>query len=140
MNKIFLDINIVLDMIDSNRKNNSKIPLLLKKIILNDIDIVISEDMLSTLFYIQKDKKLVLKFLNTIQNKWIISPYGKDVISKAIEISLQNNLDLEDILQCLCAKKNSCIALVTSDSRFYDCGIKIYTIDEAIEAFENKIF
>ena len=129
MSKIFLDTNIILDIIDAQRPNNKKIHLLLEHLILNDIDIVISEDMLSTIFYIQKDKQLVLKFLHSIQKRWIISSFGKSVIKKAIELSLEKNLDLEDTLQCLCAKENGCEALITNDNKFYNCGISIYTIE-----------
>lgn len=67
MRKIFLDTNIVLDLIDAERPNNKNIHLLLKHLITNDMNIVVSEDMLSTIFYIQKDKPLVLKFLYSIQ-------------------------------------------------------------------------
>ena len=133
MSKIFLDTNIILDIIDAQRQNNKKIHLLLEHLILNDIDIVISEDMLSTIFYIQKDKQLVLKFLHSIQKRWIISSFGNSVIKKAIELSLEKNLDLEDTLQCLCAKENGCEALITSDIKFYDCGVSIYTIEDFLK-------
>jgi predicted nucleic acid-binding protein len=43
---------------------------------------------------------------------------------------LGNSLDLEDILQCLCAKENGCDVLITNDKKFYDCDIKIMTIKE----------
>lgn len=133
MSKIFLDTNIILDIIDAQRPNNKKIHLLLEHLILNDIDIVISEDMLSTIFYIQKDKQLVLKFLHSIQKRWIISSFGNSVIKKAIELTLEKNLDLEDTLQCLCAKENGCEALITSDINFYDCGVSIYTIEDFLK-------
>ncbi len=133
MSKIFLDTNIVLDIIDSQRPNNKKIHILLEYLIMNNIGIVVSEDMLSTIFYIQKDKQLVLKFFNSIQKRWIISSYGKSVIKQGIELSLEKNLDLEDILQCLCAKENGCKALITNDKKFNNCGLSIYTIDEFLK-------
>jgi predicted nucleic acid-binding protein len=129
MRKIFLDTNIILDIIDAKRPNNKNIHLLLEYLISNDINIVVSEDMLSTIFYIQKDKTLVLKFLDSIQKRWIISPFGKNVVKKAIELSLEKNLDFEDILQCLCAKENGCEALITNDEKFYNCGVPIYSLE-----------
>jgi predicted nucleic acid-binding protein len=133
VSKIFLDTSIILDIIDAQRPNNKKIHLLLEHLILNDIHIVISEDMLSTIFYVQKDKQLVLKFLHSIQKRWIISSFGKSVIKKAIALSLEKNLDLEDTLQCLCAKENGCEALITNDNKFYNCGISIYTIEDFLK-------
>ena len=129
MRKIFLDTNIILDIIYAKRPNNKNIHLLLEYLISNDINIVVSEDMLSTIFYIQKDKTLVLKFLDSIQKRWIISPFGKNVVKKAIELSLEKNLDFEDILQCLCAKENGCEALITNDEIFYNCGVPIYSLE-----------
>lgn len=133
VSKIFFDTNIVLDIIDAQRPNNKKIPELLEFLILNGIDIVISEDMLSTIFYVQKDKPLVLKFLLSIQKRWIISSYGQNVIKQSIELSLEKGIDLEDILQCLCAKENGCEALITNDNKFYNCGVPVFTIDEFLK-------
>jgi predicted nucleic acid-binding protein len=133
MNKIFLDTNIILDLVDKDRKHHTKIPKLLEVIVLKEIKVVISEDMLSTLFYVQKDKKLILKFLHTIQNKWSISSYGAKVINGALELAMQKQLDLEDVLQCLCAKENACTAIITNDKKFYDCGIDILSIDQFLE-------
>ena len=57
----------------------------------------------------------------------------KEVIKSGIELAIEKNIDLEDILQCLCAKENGCGYLITNDKRFYDCGIKIMTTKEFIE-------
>ena len=54
--KIFLDTNIVADMIDSSRNNHFLALDFLKKSIINDYKLYISEDMISTLYYISKDK------------------------------------------------------------------------------------
>ncbi len=128
--RVFLDTNIVLDILDSSRPNSDSIKALFQKLIINKYTIVISEDMLSTIFYIQKDKRKTLEFFKIIYKRWIISSFGKDVIKNAIDLSFENSLDLEDILQCLCAKENGCDILITNDKKFYDCGIKILTIEE----------
>jgi len=51
------------------------------------------------------------------------------VIKAAIELSFNNSLDLEDLLQCLCAKENGCEVLLTNDMKFFDCGVQIMTVD-----------
>ncbi len=53
---IFLDINIVLDMLNPQRVNNKQAIKLWNMLIVNKYTIMISEDMLSTIFYINKDK------------------------------------------------------------------------------------
>lgn len=49
---IFLDTNIVLDIIDSSRVNHPLAKELWKLLVLNECKIMISEDMLSTIYYI----------------------------------------------------------------------------------------
>ena len=98
--KIFLDINIVLDMMDKSRKNHKKSLAVLEKTVMQDMQICISEDMLSTIYYISDDKHYTLTFFQKIIQKWEILPFGKDVISNAIDFCTQNGEDLEDALQC----------------------------------------
>ena len=126
---VFLDTNIVLDIVDSNRINNKKAIQLGNILVRKKYTIIISEDMLTTIFYINKDKKQTLNFFKIITNRWQVVPFGKKIIEDAIELSLKNNLDLEDTLQCLCAKENGCEVLITNDKKFYDCGISICTIE-----------
>lgn len=125
--KIFLDTNIVLDILDTSRVNSKDITLLLETLIINKYQIIISEDMLNTIFYINKNNLKTLAFFKVIQNRWSIVPFGKDVVRDAIDLALQKDLDLEDILQCLCAKNNGCEILITNDSKFDDCGVKTMT-------------
>ena len=128
--KIYFDTNIVLDMIDPSRHNHSKSIQLLKKFGLQEYQMYISEDMLSTIYYISKDKTSTLEFFeNIIFIDWSILAFGTNVIKNATQEALQKNLDLEDLLQCLCAKENGCQILITNDKKFYDCGIKIVAYD-----------
>lgn len=89
--------------------------------------------MLSTIFYISKDKERVLAFFKTIMEKWSVVPYGSPLVLEAIELC-QNNKgqDLEDTLQCLSAKKNDALFIVTSDEGFVECGIEILSYEKAL--------
>jgi len=127
---IYFDTNVVLDIINNTRINHESANILFKFCIFNNYKIVVSEDMLSTVFYINKNKRQVLKFFKVIQNDWHISIFGKDVIKDAIDLSLEKNIDLEDVLQCLCAKENGCEVLITNDKKFYDCGLSVCTTEE----------
>ena len=134
---IYLDTNIILDFLDKDRKNNHNAIKIIHYLTINKYQIIISEDMLTTIFYIDKKSDRVLKFFKYIQNKWIISSFGKKLIQDAIILSLEKNLDLEDLLQCLCAKKNECKMLITNDKKFYDCGIDIHSSTSFLEKYEN---
>ena len=132
-NRVFFDTNVILDIIDSNRQSHKLAMRVWERVVAEGFDIVISEDMLSTIFYINEDKKYVLDFFNFIQNRWYVVAFGKKVIENAINLSLEKNLDLEDVLQCFCAKENSCDVFITNDKKFYDCGIKIETVEEFLK-------
>jgi len=69
--------------------------------------------------------------------RWEIKAFGTNVISNAIALSLERNLDLEDALQCLCAKEHGCKVLITNDKKFHDCGIEIITNEEFLKTYEN---
>ena len=140
---IYLDTNIVADMIDGGRANHELSLALLKKLMLEDYDVFISEDMLSTLYYISNDKRATLEFFeNIVYVDWQVVPFGMDVIKEATHLSLTEGVDLEDTLQCLCAKDNGCNTLVTNDKKFVDCGVDVvdyekwdYWKEEELENF-----
>lgn len=129
-NKIFLDTTIVADIIDQTRFRHKVALDFLERLILDDYAICISEDMLTTLFYILKDKKNTLMFFeNLVFVDWSVLTFGFDTIKLATSLSLAHDLDLEDVLQCLCAKEYGCEILITSDKKFYDCGLEILSIE-----------
>lgn len=130
VNSLFFDTNVVLDIIDANRDRHEATLEMWEHLVAEGSEIFISEDMLSTIFYLNVDKKFALEFFQFIQTRWQIVPFGQKVIKDAVNLTLENSLDLEDVLQCLCAKENGCDVLITNDKKFYDCGIKIVTIEE----------
>ena len=133
-NKIFLDINVVADLIDKSRHGHKVAFDFLEYLISYDYDICISEDMLTTLFYVLKDKTRTLEFFeDLIFIDWHILTFGLDTIKLATSLSLKHSLDLEDMLQCLCAKEHGCDVLITNDKNFCDCGVKVYTIEEFLK-------
>ena len=64
-------------------------------------------------------------FENIIYVDWQVVPFGIDVMKKATHLSLTKGQNLENTLQCLCAKENNCTLLITNDKKFVDCGIEI---------------
>ncbi|MGE0738096.1 type II toxin-antitoxin system VapC family toxin [Sulfurimonas sp.] len=131
MNKrIFLDINIVIDIIDEARASHQKAKLMLIKIIEQDYEVYISEDVITTIYYVLKGNVKVLYFFKNIMSRWNVVPFGKDVIEDSIDFSIKYNSDLEDTLQCMCAKKNGCKTFITSDKKFIDCGIEVLDYEQ----------
>jgi len=130
---IFLDTNIVLDILNAGCPYNEDAKSLWKMLVLNGYQIIISEDMLSTIYYIEKDKEKVLEFFKLIQKRWKIVSFGDALIGEAITMALEQKLDLEDTLQCLCAKAYGCGVLVTNDKSFVECGIEIVNYERFLK-------
>lgn len=129
--KIFLDTNIVADIIDAKRAKHLQAMRLMEKVITDDCGVCVSEDILTTLFYISKEKRQTLEFFkNVILVDWEIVSFGKNILHEGVDLALKDGVDLEDALQCLCAKHNGCEIIITNDSRFYDCGLKIMNIEQ----------
>ena len=130
MQLVYFDTNIVLDILDSKRENHHKIKPLLQKVIEANMKIVISEDSLTTIYYIAKDKQRVLDFFNVILEEWNVVSFGKSTIVEAIALCQENGkLDFEDTVQCLCAKERACSFLITSDKTFVACGVTVVNVD-----------
>jgi predicted nucleic acid-binding protein len=130
MNKnIYLDTNIIIDMIDRARDNHPLARELMIKLSVQDYNVFFSEDMITTIYYILRGNEVVLHFFNNVIDEWNIVPFNKKVIKEAIDFSLNNKTDLEDTLQCFCAKVNNCI-LLTNDKKFIDCGVEIVTYND----------
>lgn len=129
--KIFLDTNVVADIIDAKRAGHQKAMGLVEKAIYDDVVLCLSEDMLTTLFYISKEKVKTLEFFkNVVFVDWEILNFSKETLLEGVELAQSGNLDLEDVLQCLCAKHGGCMAIVTNDSRFFDCGLEIFSVEQ----------
>ena len=138
MNRVFVDTNVILDLLIEERANHLKSKALFSYLLFNDYEIVMSEDMLSTVYYIAKNKRVTLHFFQTIQDEWMIVPFGKDVMRQAFSFSLENKSDLEDTLQCFCAQAYACKYIITSDKKFVDCGVEIMGYEKFLEEQGNN--
>jgi len=136
MKNIYLDANIVLDLLDSTRNSHSSSKKVFIIIIEQNFKIFISEDILTTIYYIVKNKKSALSFFETIMGSWEIVSFGSRTISEAITLCQKNlNLDFEDVIQSLTAKKSACDTIISNDKNFYNCGIEILSGEEFVKDF-----
>ncbi len=135
--KVFLDSNIILDFLDHTRPTHEDAKQIVHHLIMNDIETYLSEDMLTTIYYISKDKTKVLEFFETILQIWKAMPFGLVTILEAIAMCKNDTgKDFEDVVQCLAAKTNGCGVLVTNDKQFAQCGIEIMNSSEFLKRIE----
>jgi len=130
--RVYLDANIILDFLSSDRQNHQEALLLIGLLTQKEYEIVISEDILTTVYYVAKNKTKVVSFFQSVQTKWEIVSFGNDVITEALQRVNDAGLDLEDMLQCLCAKKEGCAIVVTEDQQFVDCGIEVMDYERCL--------
>lgn len=133
--KVFLDTNIILDFLDHARPAHQDAKKIIHHLIMNDIETYLSEDMLTTIYYISKNKTKALEFFETVLHIWKIVSFGKERLFEAITISKEGK-DFEDVLQCLSAKELQCSILITNDKEFYSCGIAIMNSTQFVSSIE----
>lgn len=136
--RVFLDTNIVLDFLDQERQLNSFAHNLIDFLTQNNSRIFISEDMLSTIYYIEKSDPRVLTFFTSILKKWNIVPFGLNVIRKAIDFSLVKRVDFKDALQLFCAIENDCAIFITNDKSFPNCGMKVLSAKGFLDKYKKQ--
>ncbi|MBN2858604.1 MAG: type II toxin-antitoxin system VapC family toxin [Candidatus Delongbacteria bacterium] len=128
MKRVFIDANIVLDFLDKNRKFHNEALGVINKIIDDEWTAVISEDLLTTIYYVAKDKQKILDFFSVILDSWDVVSFGKEQLMESVNIcQREKSLDFEDVNQSLCARKQNCHLIVTNDRSFYQCGIPLVT-------------
>jgi len=137
LKRVYCDTNVVLDLLDGRREGHDEALRFLQTLVLQDSIPTISEDMLSTIYYIAPDKRKALLFFRQIRQDWHIVPFGGALIDEAIERALESGADLEDILQCLAAREAECHAIVTNDETFYRCGTEILSPKEYVERYHD---
>lgn len=129
MKKVYLDTNIFIDFFDETRVNNEQAKQLIYFLLTNNIQIVFSEDMISTIAYLVKKENLsnFTHFLKTIALKesFNIASFGVSVINMACDYYNSYQGDLEDYLQYFCAEKEGCCAIYSMDKKFPNFKIPI---------------
>lgn len=129
MKKVFLDTNILIDFFDETRENNIHAKQLIYFLLSNDIKIVFSEDMISTIAYILKKENLdkFTYFLKSIalEKEFEIVSFGVSVINMACDYYNNNKGDFEDYLRYFTAEKENCIAIYTMDKEFPQLKIPV---------------
>lgn len=123
MSKFFLDTNILIDILETQRPNHQKAVKLLKTILSDDNKIVLSENSLSDIVYICRHSLAIGTIIQTIHdftfdNSIIVASFGFQAIRNACSLYSKNGGDFEDYLQYFCAEKEECSVIYTSDKDF----------------------
>ncbi len=140
--RIFLDTNILLDFLDDKRPRHNFADIFFDKVIFQEEELIISEDILTTVYYVAKkniSRKKLLIFLEMILDKIIIVSFRKDIIKKSIKFCQKNSrLDLEDTLQAVCAQEHDCDMIITNDKKFPKLKIPVKTTKDFLSEYDEE--
>jgi len=136
--KVFIDANIILDLFLKDRpfsEYSKKSFFYLQE---NDIEILTSCDLITTVYYILRkyNKQKALENILYVLNLLYLIPFSNDKTKKAIELMQKdkNFKDLEDTLQYVLAKENECDLIISNDKNFYSPDIKVLSTKKFVEA------
>jgi len=137
--RIFLDTNVVLDLLGEREpyyNSAAKIATLADK---GEIDLIVSALTYSTVYYLLsrvEDKKLVKEKLR----KFKVIAETSDLTDKIVDKGLSSKFsDFEDSLQYYCAIKMDCKILITRNSKdFKESEIPVLTPDEYLNSLRTK--
>jgi len=130
MKKYYLDTNILLDFCIQDRPQSQRARELFERAVQGEFRIGISEDILTTLYYIAQkhvEKEFLLNFFEFFKEEFSIESFCDPIIDDAIEYCRKHKTDLEDTLQAFCAKHNNYDCLLSHDKKFVGDIIEIKT-------------
>ena len=133
--KIFFDANIFNDIFDTTRNTHKYSKALFDYILKNGFDVYTSCDIITNIYYITAkytSKEIALKSLDSLKEIITIIPFAKDELSQTIEL-MQNDKDyndMEDAIQYILAKKETCDFIITNDKQFTSKEIPALTSEQ----------
>ena len=139
MKKIFLDANILIDILDGGRptsRQSAKVYEILVRGV-EHFSLYTSCDLLTTVYYFtrkplgQKSALEKIKKLNQIIH---VIEFGNQEVAEAIELMERNEkyTDLEDTIQYVMARKEKCDYIITNDKAFASGDVPVLSAVEAL--------
>jgi len=126
--KIFLDANILIDLIDSNRTKHNEVLEFIKKN--SNSYFYTSCDILTTIYYVTKKVKEPLLEIEKLLDLVYVISFSNAETKEAIDLMNVDKRfkDLEDTLQYILAKQIKADCIVTNDKGFCSPDIEIINI------------
>jgi len=145
MIKIFLDANVLVDILDGTRESSRESGELFARLVQgrNKYLLYTSCDLLTTIYYFTKKplgKNRALEKIKTINQIMKVVAFGNSEIEEAIILMQRNEkyTDLEDTIQYVIARKEKCDYIVTNDKLFASGDIPLLSSREALKVFKGS--
>lgn len=114
--KLFLDTNILIDLIDSERKDHADAVSLFSVAKANGIKLVTTVDVIATTAYYVNDAAAFRTIMTKLNPLLTILPITDKIIDK---VNKRVHPDYEDSMHIVCAEENEISAILTRDKKHY---------------------
>jgi hypothetical protein len=136
---VFIDANIIIDLHDKSRGNLEKSLSILDFLLKNDIKILTSCDLITTIYYIlsKKNKIEALEGIEKINKICTIIDFSNKELLQTTNLMRENKnfTDLEDTIQYVLAKNTNCDIIISNDKNFYSLDIDVLCSDGFLKRF-----
>lgn len=145
MKKIFLDANILIDILDDTRPTSSTSAKVYENLVrgVEVFTLYTSCDLLTTVYYFTRKplgQKLALDKIRKLNQIIKVIEFGNQEVEEAIELMERNEKydDLEDTIQYVMARKEKCDYIITNDKAFASGDVPVLSSEEAFTLFGEK--
>ena len=133
--KIFLDANILLDTLSTNRPFSLySVDSYLYILNCDDMELFTSCDIITTLYYVGRkiDKDVILSNIEIFNKTLKVIEFSNKEIAQTCTLMKENKnyKDLEDTIQYILAKKQNCDLIISNDENFYASDIEVLSSEE----------
>ncbi|MCK9372169.1 MAG: PIN domain-containing protein [Sulfuricurvum sp.] len=129
MAKYFLDANIILDLIDSDRGNIEITREFVKEAIVSGSELCTSCDIFTTVYYVASKKLSSKNIIAELEKLLIfIDVIAIDIDTIKEAMGLMGDKDDFDMLQYVCALRSHSDRIVTNDKNFYRGEIVLHAL------------
>ncbi len=139
--RVFLDANIILDILDVKRPFHKYSVKVYEDLILNH-QIFISCDLITTVYYINSkvNKEFALSNIQKIIKTLKIVEFSNKEVEEACDLMLKDSdfKDLEDTLQYIMAKKIGCDVILSNDENFVSKDIEVLNSKEFYDKYVDR--
>ena len=142
MKKIFLDANILIDILDDKRPTSSESAKVFEILIrgVEEFTLFTSCDLLTTVYYFTRKplgQELALTKIKKLNQIIKVIEFGNVEVNEAIELIERNEkyTDLEDTIQYVMARKEKCDYIITNDKSFASGDVPVLSSAEALMRF-----
>ncbi len=145
MIRLFIDVNIFVDITDSSRKSSASSIAFMDSMFdhMDKYKLYTSCDLITTIYYITRknlDNHGALQQIKRISKFISIIEFGNNEVDEAIALMERNDKykDLEDTIQYVMARKEKCDYIITNDADFAFGDVPVLSSKEALMALKEK--